>query len=151
MSYKTLQSRTEWGILSYGWHSLYISLLFSSLCSIIVFLEWVTKWMTHNYLTFFNCVDLYFLSVLCAKFPSSSNFPRWFWILFPSFNMLETSPFSIWNNTVSFSLLDILPETDHKAVTKPCAHVPCNPTISVSFYSEPLNKKRKRTHSYLFN
>lgn len=47
------------------------------------------------------------------------------------------------NTTVSFPLLYILPETDHKAVTKPHAYVSCNPTISVYalFILNPSRKK----------
>lgn len=53
---------------------------------------------------------------------------------------------------LSFSLLYILPETDHKAATKPCAYVPCNPTISVYalFILKPSIKKEKDTQLFVW-
>lgn len=95
----------------------------------------------------FSAVLTFNPSLFCLQsFLVLSTFPRWFWILFPPFNILATSPVSTWNNTVSFSLLYILPEIDHKAVRKPCAYIHCKPTISVYalFILNTSIKKRKR-------
>lgn len=94
-------------------------------------------------------------SLSCLQsFSVLSKFSRWFWILIPPFNMLATSPASAYNTALSlFPLLHILPEIDHKAVTKSllciCILQSNNCCLCSFFFAVPLQKIKTKTQSDL--
>lgn len=133
--------------MSYGWYSLCTS------HSMFLFI------LQHHYLVRMghkmNASQL--LDLFLPSFNSSlsclqslsvlSNFSRWFWILIQ--HACNLTYLNIQYSTVSFSLLYLLPETDHKAVTKSllCLH-PAFPQsllmLSFSLYPSKKIKKIKR-------
>lgn len=84
-----------------------------------------------------------------------SNFSRWFWILIQ--HACDLTYLNILYRTVSFSLLYLLPEIDHKAVTKSllCMYPAFQQSLLMLFCCIPKKKnwkkeKEKQRHSVIF-